>query len=232
VKAALNLAANTGRANANPMNWRIQPFENVDSTRAEFLTEQQQRDFVIACAQEPDFQNLVLAALQTGCRLGELARLRVRDFVPSSQTIYVEKSKSGKPRHIFLAEEAGQFFKRLTINRPGDAAILLRSDGSIWTKDMVRKPMRRACKKAGIRSLGFHQLRHSFATRLLVSGVSMKIVAQLLGHSSVRMIEKHYGHLQDEHLQRVIAGVPAVGLNQAANSKRGKVVSLPRKRGA
>jgi integrase len=232
VKAALNLAANTGRVNANPMNWRIQPFENVDSARAEFLTDDQQRDFVGACAQEPDFQNLVLAALQTGCRLSELARLRVRDFIPSQQTIYVEKSKSGKPRHVFLAEEAGQFFKRLTINRAPDATLLVRSDGTGWSKDAVKKPMRRSCKRAGIRRLGFHQLRHSFATRLLVAGVSMKIVAQLLGHSSVRMLEKHYGHLQDEHLQRVVAAVPAVGLNRAAAAKPGKVVTLARKRGA
>jgi integrase len=230
--AALNYALETGKVNCNPMNWKIAPFENADVARATYLTEAEQRTFVTACAQEPDFQNLVLAALQTGCRLSELARLRVRDFVPSEQTIYVEKSKSGKPRHVFLAEEADQFFKRLTINRSPDAALLMRNDGTGWSKDAVKKPMRRSCKKAGIRRLGFHQLRHSFATRLLVAGVSMKIVAQLLGHSSVRMLEKHYGHLQDEHLQRVIAGLPRVGLNQAATVKRGNVVALPRKRGA
>jgi integrase len=52
-----------------------------------------------------------------GCRLGELARLRVGDFVSSSDTIYIEQSKSGRARHVFLAAETVQFCKRLSHNR-------------------------------------------------------------------------------------------------------------------
>jgi integrase len=232
VKAALNLALDTGRVHANPINWRVRPFENVESPRAEFLTEKQQREFIAACLSEPDFQDLVLAALHIGSRLGELARLQVRDFVSSSNTIYIEKSKSGKPRHIFLDDEGIRFCKRLTADRKPDEILLLRSNGKSWTKDAVKKPMRRACKKVGRKGLGFHQLRHSFATRLLTRGVPMKIVADQMGHSSARMLEKHYAHIQDSHVQQLIAALPSAGLNQAARPKRARVLTLPAKRSA
>lgn len=227
--AALNYAVATRKANADPKNWKIAAYKNAESARAEYLTETEQRDFAAACVGEPDFQDLVLAALHTGCRLGELARLRVRDFVPASKTIYVEQSKSGKPRHVFLPEEAAEFFRRLILNRASDAVLLVRSNGSSWTKDAVKKPMLRACKIAEIRRLGFHQLRHSFATRLLERSVSMSIVAHQLGHGSLRMLERHYAHLADDHMRGVISALPETGLNQAAKVKRDNVVALPRR---
>jgi integrase len=231
--AALNYALETEKVNCNPMNWKIAPFEKADVSRAAYLTEPEQRAFVTACAPEPAFQNLVLAALHSGCRLGELARLRVGDFIASSHTIYVEQTKSGEPRHVFLDEEAFHFFKSLAGNRSANETMLVRTDGTDWAKDAVKKPMTRTCKRAEIPRLGFHQLRHSFATRLLTRGVAMKIVAQQLGHTSMRMLEKNYGHLVDKHVQQVISNLPPAGLNAAANAKRGKIVALPRrKRGA
>jgi integrase len=232
--AVLNYALETGKVNANPMTWKIKPFENADVARAAFLTEAQQRVFVTACGDEPEFQNLVLAGLHAGCRLGELGRLRVRDFVDSSKTVYVEKGKSGKSRHVFLDEEGTQFFKRLAGDRIPDELLLLPSNGEEgWNKDDVKKPMRRACGKSGIPHLGFHQLRHSFATRLLTRGVAMQIVAQQLGHTSLRMVEKYYGHLVDTHVKQVIASVPGAGLNNAAIVREGNVIAIPaRKTGA
>jgi integrase len=247
--AALNSALATGKVNANPMNWKLAPFENAEVARSEYLTEAQQREFVAACSAEPDFQNLVLAGLHTGCRLGELARLRVNDFVASSNTVYVEQSKSGNPRHVFLDEQAAQFCKRLASHRGPDELLLprkhrpderatkglehvsrVKAAKESWDKNGVKLPMRRACQKAKIQRLGFHQLRHSFSTRLLTRGVPMKIVAQQLGHTSVRMLEKHYGHFVDEHLQQVISALPSVGLNEAAKVKRAKIVAIPSRR--
>ena len=228
--AALNYALETGRVNVNPMNWKITPFENAEVARAAYLTEAQQRAFVTACGHEPDFQNLVLAGLHSGCRLGELARLRVRDFIVSSKTLYIEQSKSGKPRHVFFDDDGANFFKRLAADRPVDDLLLLRANRTGWDRHAVKKPMRRVCAAAKIQRLGFHQLRHSFATRLLLQGVPMKIVAQQMGHTSVRMLEKNYGHLVDEHVQSVIAALPGVGLNSAATKTGGKVVPMRRER--
>jgi integrase len=225
--ATLNYALQNGRVNANPMSWKIAPFKNAEVARAAFLTEAQQRVFVTACGDEPDFQKLVLAALHSGCRLGELGRLRVRDVLASSKTLYVEQSKPGASRHVFLDDEGVQFFKRLAADRVPDELLLVRSNGEGWRKDDTKKLMRRACAKGQIPRLGFHQLRHSFSTRLLTQNVQMKIVAQQLGHTSVRMLEKYYGHLIDEHVQQVIGELPSAGLNNAAIVRDGNVVELP-----
>ena len=225
--AALNFALKNGRVNANPMAWRVTPLENAESARADFLTEAQQRIFVTACGAEPEFQNLVLAGLFTGGRFGELRRLRVQDFVSSAKALYIEKSKSGKPRHVILDDEGVTFFRRLTANRAPNEELLLRADGSPWVKGSTKKPMRRACAKSRIPSLGFHQLRHSFATRLLTRKVIPSVVQRQLGHSSPRMMDAHYGHITDVYRQEAMSELPSVGLNAAARPKRTKILALP-----
>jgi integrase len=224
--AALNRALKNGKVNTNPMNWKLAPFANADSARAEFLTEAQQRIFVTACGDEPAFQDLVLAGLFTGMRFGELGRLLVQDFIPSSKSVYVAKSKSGKPRHVILDDEGVTFFSRLTANRGPNESLLLRDDGSVWKKGTTKKPMRRACKKSQIPGMGFHQLRHSFATRLLTRKVIPSVVQRQLGHRDARMMDEHYGHITDVYRQEAMGELPSVGLNEAAKVKS-KVVALP-----
>jgi integrase len=60
----------------------------------------------------------------------------------------------------------------------------------------------------------------------------MHIVAAQLGHTSVRMLDKYYGHLVDDHIREAIAEVPSVGLNKAAQAASGNVIALPRKKSA
>jgi integrase len=233
--AALNYAvSNIPGVNANPLHWKIKKFKNSEVARSEYLSESEQREFVEACGDEVDFQNFVLAALHTGARLSELARLCVRDFNAAQKTIRVEQSKSGDSRYVRLEADAVDFFVPLIRNRAHDELLFTRKSGlpnsasrRSWDKDAVKLPMRRACKKADIRHIGFHQLRHSFATRLLMRGVSMKLVAEQLGHTSIRMLDKYYGKIVDAHAQQVIADLPSAGLNQAAKSKSATVIALP-----
>jgi integrase len=227
LKAAFNFAVESGNTHAKPSNWSIAPFENADAARIEYLTEEEQRTFVGACSLEPDFQNLVVVALHSGCRLGELARMRVQDFDASSKSLYVVKSKSGKPRHVLLDDDGAIFCKRLIANRKRDEFLLPRKDGSAWKKDAVKKPMTRACARAQIKRLGFHQLRHSFATRLLTQRVLLPVVSAQLGHQDGRMAQKNYGHITDKHRRDAMDSLPSVGLNEAARAKPATVIALP-----
>jgi integrase len=228
LKAALNYAVNEEKVSAESARaWRISPFPNVDDARPNFLSESQQQSFIKACAREKHFQDLVLAALHTGCRYSELARLRVKDFVAAGPSVFVEKTKAKKTRHIFLDKDGTDFFAALVRNRPADDILLVRADGTAWAKDDVKKPLRRALKAAGMTGIQFHSLRHSFATRMLTQGVSMQVAAKTLGHVNVHMIEKHYGHLTDPHLREVMSALPSAGLNAAAKAKRGSITTLP-----
>ena len=69
---------------------------------------------------EPDFRELVQAALYTGCRYGELCRAKVGHFHAASQTLRIPISKSGRWRDVVLHAEAAGFFAALASNRPAD----------------------------------------------------------------------------------------------------------------
>lgn len=231
LRAALNLALTEGRVNANPMAWKVSPFENVEVARAIFLGEKEQRTFVKACAKEKDFQCLVRAGLYTGARYGELGRLRVADFNPSAGTVFIAKSKGGQQRYVHLDLEAARFFRELCSNRDQGDTMFLRTSGESWAKDNQRKPMRRACALAEIKRFGFHQLRHSAASRWITLGVSLKVVAEQLGHVDTKMVERYYGHLASGHIAQTFRALPGVGLDKAAKVKR-IVVPMPIKRSA
>jgi integrase len=108
--------------------------------------------------------------------------------------------------------------------------MFLRDSGEPWAKDSQKKPMRRACTLARIKRFGFHQLRHSAASRWITLGVSLKVVAQQLGHVDTTMVERYYGHLAQSHIAQTFKALPGVGLDKAAKIKRGNVIPIPSKR--
>ena len=232
LRAALNLALEEGRVYANPMAWKVPPFENVEVARAVFLSEKDQRNFVKACATEKDFQCLVRAGLYTGARYGELGRLGVGDFNASAGTLFIAKSKGGQQRHVHLDLEAARFFRDVCTNRDLGEVMFLRENGEPWVKDSQKKPMRRACTMAKIKRFGFHQLRHSAASRWITLGVSLKVVAEQLGHVDTKMVERYYGHLASGHIAQTFRALPGVGLDKVAKIKGEIVIPIPIKRSA
>jgi Phage integrase family len=191
--------------------------------------DEEQRNLVEACGAEPDFQRLVRAALYAGARYGELGRLRVGDFNERASTLFVAQSKSGKERHIHIDPEAAKFFKEICARRSHSETMLLRDGDAQWEKDCQKKMMRRACKRAKIRKLGFHQLRHSAASRWIMLGVDLKTVSEQLGHTDLRMVSRHYAHLAASHKAATFKALPGAGLDEAAKVKAGNVIALPRR---
>jgi integrase len=232
LRAAFNLALEEGRVYANPMAWKVSPFDNVEVARAVFLSEKEQRTFVKACAQEKDFQWLVRAGLYTGARYGELGRLGVGDFNSSAGTLFVGKSKGGRQRYVHLDPEAARFFREVCTNRDLSESMFLRENGGPWVKDSQKKPMRRACTLAEMKRFGFHQLRHTAASRWITLGVSLKVVAEQLGHVDTKMVERYYGHLASGHIAQTFRALPGAGLDKAAKIKGEIVIPMPIKRSA
>ena len=68
----------------------------------------------------------------------------------------------------------------------------------------IRKPWERALTEAGIEDFRFHDLRHSSASYLAMSGATLADIAAVLGHKTLAMV-KRYAHLSDEHVGRVVA---------------------------
>jgi integrase len=227
--AVLNYAVEAGHTHADATNWKLPALEDADAARIEFLDDAGQRALVKGCAAEADFQKLVRGALYSGARYGELGRLRIGDFNERNSTVFIAQSKSGKSRHIHLDPEARVFFAETCATRTHNEEIFLRDGGATWEKDNQKKPMRRACAQAKIKKIGFHQLRHSAASRWIMLGVSLKVVAEQLGHENTRMVDKYYGHLAMSHVSQTFKALPGAGLDKAAKAKDTGVIVLPKK---
>jgi integrase len=204
---------------------RLKPFAKVDTARAQYLTvEQAQR---LINASDADFRPLAQAALETGCRYSELARLQVTDFNPDSGTLHIRESKSGKSRHVVLTAEGATFFTQHCAGHDGQELMFRHPEGSGWMRAQQTIPMKAACEHARIKpAVSFHTLRHTWASLSVMAGMPLMVVARNLGHADTRMVERHYGHLAPSFIADAIrAAAPRFGVAAA-----GAVVPLKAKR--
>ena len=171
LKAALNQAWRDDKVSTDKA-WRsVQPFENVDVARIRYLTVVEAKRLINGS--DAEFRPLAEAALATGARYGELARLTVADFhvhVAEQRgkdkpekvemgTVAIRQSKSGKARHVVLTEEGVALFRQLGAGRVGSELIIRKSNGSAWKKSNQARPMAQACERAKIKPpINFHAL--------------------------------------------------------------------------
>lgn len=211
LKAALNRAWREGKVSSDAEWRRVEPFENVDAARVRYLTVADAKRLINASSTE--FRKVVQAALETGCRYGELTRLTSDDFNPDAGTLAVRMSKSGKPRHVVLTDEGMAFFKQVCAGRAGSKPMFCKANGKPWKKSHQNRPMADACERAKIKpAASFHVLRHTWASLAVMNGVPLLVVARNLGHADTRMVERHYGHLAPSYVAEAIrAGAPKFG---------------------
>jgi integrase len=210
LKAALNRAFHADRV-ASDAAWRkVKPFKRVDEAVVRYLKPDEARRLVNACG--GDFR-MVQAALLTGCRYAELARLKCGDFNSDSGTLAIRLSK-GKVRHVVLADEARAAFEGWTSGRCSSDLVFLRADGDAWGTSHQKRPLDEASARAKITpAVTFHILRHTHGSHLAMRGVPMGVIAVQLGHADTRMTEKHYAHLAPSYVAQTIrANFPDLGI--------------------
>jgi integrase len=240
LKAILNYAYDEGHvSHRDAWGRKLKPFRDVETARVRYLSIAEAKRLVNGG--DAEFRPLVRAALETGARYSELARLEVVDFNRDSGTVAVRKSKSSKARHIILTEEGIAFFKAHCAGRAGSETMFDHApkEGNIpkkskaakatqlvkskWKTAEQARPMREANERAKLKpSISFHGLRHTWASHAVMNGVPLMVVAKNLGHTDTRMVEKHYGHLAPSYIVDAIrAGAPKFGIKPD-----NKVVSL------
>jgi integrase/recombinase XerD len=183
--------------------WRcLKRIPVIHSPRTIFLSRGECRRLLAACT--PALRNLIMAALYTGCRVGELGALRVEDIAREVFGIRVASFKRSPARFVFLPDEGMMFFLDLCTGKaPRDH--LLRSDmGKVWRKQHTAL-FRRAVAEAGLpKDFVFHGLRHTYASDLVASGVPLEIVAKQLGHANTITVSNTYGHLVEHFREEQI----------------------------
>lgn len=224
LKPALNHAFKNRRV-TDDLAWRhAAAFERVAAARPGFLTLAECKRLINAADERSGFRNLVRAALFTGCRYGELCALNVRDFHRGK--IHIRTSKTGRPRDVVLTPEGVAFFESITVGRDGGDIMLPRRAWSRvgrWVKSVQQPPMAKACDAARIiPRVGFHQLRHTYASLSVMGDMPLMVLARNLGHASAKMVEQNYGHLTEHFFDRAVrASAPKFGFRADK-----KVISL------
>lgn len=213
LKAGLNHAFDDNKVASNEA-WgrRVKPFRGVDVARIRFLTIAEAQRLINASDQE--FRPLVRAALETGARYSELARLQAQDFNPDAGTVHIRQTKSWKARHIILTDDGTEFFRDMTIGRAGNELIFIHENGSGWKASQQGRPMAAANERAKIMPpIGFHILRHTYCSHCVMNGMPLMVLAKNLGHADIGTIQKNYGHLSPSFITDAIrAGAPRYGV--------------------
>ncbi len=211
LKAILNKTYHDELVSDNSAWKRVKPFENTDEPVIRFLTEDECQRLINTCP--PDFRAMVKAGLFTGARYGELTGLKAEDVSIDTGKIFIRPSKSGKGRHIPLSAEVLDFFKTLVTGKTRGMNVFVRDDGKAWAKDYQHRPLKEACTQARISpAIGFHELRHTYASLLAQRGADLLTISKLLGHADTRITSRHYAHLCDKTLANAVeALLPAFG---------------------
>lgn len=211
LKAVLNRAYRLGHVKSSEGWQRVHGFEDVERPRVQFLSTGEAERLLKSCPDE-DFRTLVQGALLTGCRYGELSRLRVLDCDAERGSIFIEKAKAGRARHVPLSPEGVALFDALTTGKLRTDAVFVKANGHPWGQSDNVPRMKAACARAKLPGFTFHQLRHTYASQLAMAGVSMKVIAENLGHYDTAITEKHYAHLTDDVRREAVKKLPSFGI--------------------
>jgi integrase len=180
--------------------------ENPGRTR--FLDREEAERLLQACraSKWPRLHLFVRMALVTGCRRGELERLRWRDVEMTEGFARIHQTKSGKPKVVPLTDDVVAEMQEFR-GRPDELLFpSVRRSGAAFN---VTPTFDAAVKRAGLRGVCIHTLRHSCASLLVANGATLFEVQQVLGHTTPTMSAR-YSHLAVGHktglVRRVFEG--------------------------
>jgi len=206
LKAFFNKAIRWGKATDNPVK-RVD-FLKVNDGRTRWLSMAEIEALLKACeASHSDLKAIVMVALNTGMRKGEILALRWKHVDTANGLLHIETSKNGQSRFVPMNDtvrEAMQSCIRPGSTQPGpEDWVFHNRDGQPYREPA--QAFKRALRRANINGFRFHDLRHTCASHLVSNGVDILVVKELLGHKTLAMTQR-YAHLSPER------GRSAVGL--------------------
>ena len=152
-------------------------------------------DFNSSSNHDAWFRPVVLFAIETGMRRGEILSLCWQHVHLDKRYVHLPDTKNGDSRDVPLSPLALELLRDLPRN--------IRSDQVVFPLhfEALKSSWRRACCRAGISNLRFHDLRHEATSRFFEKGLNVMEVAAITGHKDLRMLQR-YTHLRAEDLAR------------------------------
>lgn len=189
----------------NPMRRVTKPKE--PRGRVRFLSDEERLRLLAACkdAECPYLYTVVVLALSTGMRHGEIMNLRWKDVDLTKGRIILQDTKNGERRNVPLTGHAYEQIEKLSTVRRIDTDLLFPNTlhGERARPYEIRKSWNTALRKANLQDFRFHDLRHSTASYLAMNGATLSEIAEVLGHKTLQMV-KRYAHLSEAHTTKVV----------------------------
>jgi integrase len=145
-----------------------------------------------------DLKPIIMTALLTGMRRNEILRLRWEDIDFDHRIIFVRNTKNNEMREIPMSHMLTVVLKSFGFSSP---YVFVRKDGRPYIS--IRTAFESALRRAGISDFRFHDLRHTFASHLIMGGVDLMTVKELLGHKTIDMTLR-YAHLSPDHKRHAV----------------------------
>jgi integrase len=208
LRSLLRSAVKHGMAEKNPASC---PRKFPEKKRLRYLTEKEAASLleVATISRSRDAHLAILIALDGGMRQGEIFNLRWSDIDFKNGQVWVRETKNGSPRHVPMTEG----IRTALSSRPRR----LGTDFIFWGRVQDRRDHQgfrngfvNLLQRAGIKDFTFHDLRHTFASHLVMAGVPLHTVGQLLGHKDPKMTMR-YAHLSPGYLKEAVGNLPAWG---------------------
>jgi integrase len=203
LRAALNAARRDGRIHRNPMDGvKLHP---EPAGRVRFLSDEEEKR--LRAAMRPEAWRVVAFALGTGARQASQFGLRWSDVSWESGKIYFSVAKGGRPYHVPMTATVRAILADMPGPDVSEWVFSSAPDGSFAKQkahNFVNRVFVPALERAGIGGFRWHDLRHTFASRLVVRGVPLKTVATYMGHTSTQMVDRRYAHLAPAHFDAAI----------------------------
>lgn len=203
MKKLFNKAIDWDYETVNPV-LKVDFFSEVDNLKERVLSMEEEKKLLAACPER--LKPIVITALQTGMRRREILLMRWENVKLNLDVGYIqvpkEVSKSRKDRVItFNGMLKVELMKLKKCNDKSPYVFVNANTGKPFTD--IKKAFKGACERAGIEGLRFHDLRHTYATRLAEMNVPLPTIKELLGHFKVSMTER-YTHSSDESKRKAV----------------------------
>lgn len=207
---------------SSPMD-AITPITKIKDSRNRYLDDQERDALLKACraSSSKSLYPVVLLALSTGARKGEILGLLLRDVDMTRGRAILRDTKNGDTRSVAIIDsvralladhiaEVNAFYDKRDVQP--ESRWLFPSKNGLGSLD-IRRPWTDALAAAGITDFRFHDLRHSTASYLAMNGASLVEIAEVLGHRTLQMVRR-YAHLSEGHVTDLVKRVNAKVLGE------------------
>ncbi len=197
----------------------------VHSYKERILTVEEEEALLASSA--PHLKPIIITALNTGMRKGEILSLRWDDVDLENNVITVrqENSKSKKTRKVPVNSTLRRVLLRQRLKTGGSEYVFLNPEGKPYLRhDSLKRSFEGACSRAGIKGLRFHDLRHTAATRMVEAGANIVAVSKILGHADLKttMRYAHPDHSLKEAVEALSTYFPPSATDKSTDNELGR----------